>query len=438
MSLKRKSRAKTSFLLQLDEKGIPIVPLDKDGKPDLGRLIRFTRKHVKKWSAEKLAKLYGEEVDGRPVTARWIQAMEKYNEVPTDPKRRLVLATLLGIPPFLFGLSEEFIKAQEEAAILSILKREKSIDIREYRNALESYWKSYYTSTARYAISDVKQRINNLHNTVLYVSINQKGVMQRTLCDYLILMANIARDQRHYEIAIQYLNDAVILARENGHNDLRAAALYRRGYVFFDRWEILQNPRYLTYAIRDYEAARKLDRYVGPQLKGSILLEGGHAYAHIAYTDRERKHAINMIDEGGKIAQQGNAEDIEDNEYFLKLSEYVYHNDRASAFLASGWYNTAYDELLLVKEGTNPNLQRRYAYHNILLARTFVGQKLYPIATTTVENALLIVKSIKSSVHIARIAKIYKDLKDSPYCDSAEVASLGVGLMKAQHLHLFH
>lgn len=437
MSIRRQPRTKKSYLLPLDENGMPIIPLDDDGKPDLGRLIRYTRKHINKWSAEKLGKLYGEKIDGRPVTARWIQSMEKNNDIPVDPKRRLILATLLGISPFLFGLSEEFIRSQEISSSQNLSHKEKSIDLKDYDSTLRSYWKLYYANTVHDNILDIKRRINNLENLILYTSTNQKRTMQRTLCNYLILIANMARDQKEYEIAISYLNNAAILAKENEHNDLYAAALYRRGYVYFDMWDIFRNSEYLARSIKNYEAAKKLDRYVGSSLKGSILLEGGHAYAHTVLTNQDKNQSLKMLDQGGKIVQQSNFEQLEDIEYFLKLSEYVYHNDKASAFLAFGWYNTAYDELLLVKEGIAPGFKRRNAYHNILLARTFSGQKLYPIATAAIEDALSTIKSIKSSVHLARIAKIYRGLKESSFGKSTEVASLGVELMKAQNQRLF-
>jgi transcriptional regulator with XRE-family HTH domain len=70
---------------------------DEHGYPNAGQVVRHYRL-LKKWSPAQLGEAMGK-------TARWVQAMEKENQVPEAISRRRALATILGIPPFLLGLA---------------------------------------------------------------------------------------------------------------------------------------------------------------------------------------------------------------------------------------------------------------------------------------------------------------------------------------------
>src|SRR5258707_14522382 len=80
--------------------------LQPDGWPNAGEVMRDFREALG-MSAADLGTLYGEATQPHrlPVSARRIQQMEANNEVPVDIERRRVVAELLNIPAYLFGLA---------------------------------------------------------------------------------------------------------------------------------------------------------------------------------------------------------------------------------------------------------------------------------------------------------------------------------------------
>src|SRR5712691_11701042 len=101
-------------------------PFDPDPNdenfPHAGQVIRHYRL-MKKWTPAQL----GEALDK---SARWVQTMEKDNEVPELISRRRALANMLNIPPILLGLAsiEHIITPQTIAEAVDTTKKN-SIDI---------------------------------------------------------------------------------------------------------------------------------------------------------------------------------------------------------------------------------------------------------------------------------------------------------------------
>ena len=118
------------------EELLALVAQQKQGQPNYGLLLRYFRKRMG-WKVWELALYYSaalraeglEEEEIEPLTVQRIYAMENQNKVPRDQKRRWILATLLDIPPFLFGL--------EALPATPSLFAWKSVDMVEYRAKLE-------------------------------------------------------------------------------------------------------------------------------------------------------------------------------------------------------------------------------------------------------------------------------------------------------------
>ncbi len=70
-------------------------------------------------------------------------------------------------------------------------------------------------------------------------------------------------------------------------------------------------------------------------------------------------------------------------------------------------------------------------------ASAHLEKKWYPTVTQTANEALIQLKTLQSSLNIARLANIHQCLQASDYGNSREVAELGVGLLKVQYPYLF-
>jgi hypothetical protein len=445
-----------SYGLPVDADGKLAVPLDKDGEPDYGRVLRYYRKEVHDWSAEQLARAYSQalrhdDAEGKleeeevEVTARWIQLMEQKNRVPTDPKRRWVLARLLSIPPLLFGLQPltKVITAPEKASGLTILKRG-SLDLETYQTQLRSYDDSFYLSAQTDLPQRIKASLCDLHDALPYT--RQKEQIMELLSHYHQLFSTFAKDKLQFPAAIAHLNKAIIVAREGKQDELRAAAIYRRGAVFLNMADLesresSRRQEYIVAAIRDFDAARSLTSPSSdPHLRGWVLLDAGYMRSFIAQTSMDLREAFRLIDESEAFIERcaGQADP-----YFAKFNRQVYLGLRAEAFLGSPlrglrFPDDALQELDQSVTPTDLGFTRRSARNTMSQAKAYFYKGYYPMATALAADALDVVKNYKSSVNIARLTNLYEDLKESSYGNSSEVAQLGIALLKVQQPHLFH
>jgi hypothetical protein len=336
--------------------------------------------------------------------------------------RRRFLADLLNIPPVLLGIVslEEIVKGQEvnkhmatTQAVASTRKSALAIDTLEYQTSLLSYWESNHVFTAHGAMTDIQTRIDNLYRELPYARREQKVQMMELLCGYHQFIANLLRDAQNYDASVVHLNKAYQLAKKLDNKNLIALVLHRRGITLQEQGKIQD-------AVRDFGEARTYESFLPANLVGSIQLEFGLVAAKDARSDKDRRAALKFLDRGGMIARD--SEHTEDP-HFLKLNTDRYHLSKGSTLIAMGWNNEAVDELSLVN--CSPAQKRRQAYCDILQAQAYANLGMFPMAVSMAEGALLVVQEIKSSVNVARVEKIYRQLLTSSYKNNPEVARLG-------------
>ncbi len=363
--------------------------------------------------------------------------MEQKNRVPQDPKRRWVLATLLSIPPALFGLEPlDYISNVEKTQHILGTIQHKSVDISEQSNGLENCWKLYYSSSTLPSIQEILHRIRTLRENIFYVHAQQKATMMQLLCDYHVVLACILSDQQQFDQAIDLLNVAIPIAKENDLSTSHALALYQHGIILFDRWEMSREQRNQTdlfHAISDFDLAYKIGHSVDSQLRGAILLLAGEARANATQTEKDKTDALTMMDKGWQIAQHNTSDD----KHFVKLNEERYHNNKGSALTAMGRPKAGIDELCSIDGFDSPELLRRHAYNHVLQAKAYTRWGYYPMATTIARDVLTSIRNIESNINLARITNIYHNLKESSYGSSIDVAQLGVELMKTRQPQVF-
>ncbi len=409
------------------QQGYPSFRLDDDGYPHAGSIIKYHRKALQKsdgktWTQADCA-------EALEMTEKAVRAMENDNVGMDSLSRRRLLATMFRIPPALLGLAslEELLKhsfSDEKRNIGAIIQTSgetlntSEVDWQEYRAALNGYWQLHHTRTAEDTLREILVRINHVHQALPYLSGEQERGANALLCQYHIAAGSIMDPIASFNEAIAHLNLAVQVAKKLENKELYAAALYRRGGIFFD------NERYL-HAVNDYDLAREYQASLSVPLREALVLKAGYAHAKIARDETERNAAIALLDSAGNVIRRSDPALMSDDRHFLKLNIERYYLDKGAALIAIGRPSAALDELALVAAQEQSNLPRRYAYSNLLHSQAYADKGFFPIATSTAIDALDIMQEIHSSVNIVRIRKLYEQLKTSSYGNNPEVARLG-------------
>jgi hypothetical protein len=235
-------------------------------------------------SAQELGEVYGRATykEHQPVSARRIHQMEAENDVPTDIERRRVLANLLDIPPFLFGLAALEDVAKQPAETQSVppvrrpalpTKKRIVVDLEEYSTFLAFGWAQFYNNTAHTLVSGLHTRIRTLETVAHEVGGIQAEQAKNLLCPYHFLLIDIARDQCHYATAFNHVSGLLELAHEMDREDVLATALLRSGLTNCGKSHYAAAAFNLKQVLPLVEQAR-------PQLKGYSLQTAGLVLSH--------------------------------------------------------------------------------------------------------------------------------------------------------------
>ncbi len=394
---------------------------DVDGLPVFADVVRYFL-GAKGWSKKQLGYLYGKATLREPYTERWIQMQLKHNSFSTDPKRRWILAKMLDIPPLLLGIATLDDLLGPQVDTLPVTKS-KHLDIEEYRSKLSFYWQDHYKVPSSDFLKEITTRISVLCGTYLYVNALQQKQIIRLLFDYHQIAARTLSNIQRPSSAIAHLNKSYTLAQLMKDDELQALAIFRRGYIFFEKGDRVN-------ALCDFDTSCTFSNRISLPLNCSIELAIGHARAHVAQSEQDMKQALLSIDNAEKVLGRCANED----EHFMQLNEVTYHQDRAEALLGSPLKklrspNKALRELDFAAERIDNATPRRSAWNNVLLAKAYLDKEYYPIATSLAHDALGIFQH--SAWHIRHISKIYEELKRSSYGNSVEVAELWVDIVNA-------
>ncbi|MBV9690672.1 MAG: hypothetical protein JO202_13300, partial [Ktedonobacteraceae bacterium] len=283
-----------------------------NGWPNAGEVMRDFREQ-KAISAKELGEVYGRATykEHQPVSARRIHQMEAENDVPTDIERRRVLASLLDIPPFLFGLAAVEDAAKQSAGAEQgppqkrpALPAKKSIvlDLEEYSTFLAFGWAQFYNNTAHTLVSSIHTRLRTLETVAHDAGGPQAEQAKNLLCPYHYLLIDIARDQCHYATAFNHVNSLIELAQDTGREHVLAAALFRSGATNYAKGQY-------SAAAFNFKQALPLIEHARPQLKGYSLQAAGLALSHTAVTEQEKTLALKQLDQAYAIIRGGPIEE---------------------------------------------------------------------------------------------------------------------------------
>ena len=441
MPSKRHSGSKEPPWLSMDDL-LALVAEEKHGQPNYGAILKYFRVQMG-WKGWQLAQCCSEalgeeglEEETKLITQNWISMMESQNMVPKDEKRRWILATLLEIPPVLFGL--EALPSTPSPLIWQ------PVEVAEYRASLERYCRLLHLGTPHQVLRHIHRRINNLNNTFrLATHPQEKSEMLKLLCEYYILAGQITDRRLGPDEALRLLSNAIAIAREQHFYDLWAYALRQRGYVYLERGGITAMRVGFAEAQPDFEAAkravdeaRSLERYLSPQWYSAILLIAGKVEGQFARNGQELKQGLKLIDRASKQVGQPLSG------ISLVLDEERYHLDKAAVSITSPLRaarspETARQALQDAEKAARFVSKTRQAQRATFWAQSYFVEELYPVATTLAEQALSIGQNIDSPMHMAHVKALYTALRASPYGKDAEVARLGIKLLRVQQPALF-
>ncbi len=403
-----------------------------NGWPNAGEVMRDFREQ-KAMSAQELGEVYGRAThkEHQPVSARRIHQMEAENDVPSDIERRRVLASLLDIPPFLFGLAALEDAAKQSAGseqnppekrLSPPVNQRMVMDLEEYSTFLTFGWAQFYNNTAHTLVSGIQTRIRTLETVAREVGGTQAEQAKNLLCPYHFLLIDIARDQRHFFTALGHANSLIELAHEIDREDILATTLLRSGATNYEKGQYAAAAFNLKQALPLVEHAR-------PQLKGYALQTAGLVLSRMATTEQERTFALKQLDEAYNIIR-GN--ELEEDGSCFRLAEGWYYRQRASTLVVQQRPKDAQQVLKEAERSIGPEQPRRYIYVQISQIDIYLALGYLPIATTAALHVLEIAEAINSKQAVLRVADIYKRLRASEYGNHVDVAELRLKLDQAK------
>ncbi len=418
----------------------------EDGYPCCGEVVRHYRV-LKRLSATKFAEAYGRALGEKAKTRIWVLTMERTNNVPTDITRRRVIADLLGIPYVLLGLSETLAKTplttdvpvpKQVVETPRVAKRETVLAalFTEHEQVLTSYFNGFYCRHGHTALTEVTEATEEIS---LWLPHTREHLQQRgitLIARYHQFGNNVAREQRQHDLAIFHADKAIEHAEEvqkiKPASDLMALVSYRRSITSFEQ-EItrINQPSDYRDAVSHIDAALSHAQSAIPLVNDFISLEWGLIHAHVATSEKEKKIVRERLQGSYGYADLKMSRD---DENYLRNSPSWYHLTYAEALIVLGDYTEAIGELDVAEELTSLNQPRRFAYIDALRAMAHMGLGEYKEAVDYARDALIESKAVKSEYNIARIAKVYRQLREV-YKHSGDLTELGREFAKT-HSHL--
>ncbi|HEU5378004.1 MAG TPA: tetratricopeptide repeat protein [Ktedonobacteraceae bacterium] len=404
----------------------------------LGYMLRERRLELGWDDVTQAAILYGEAVRGVPITRKAYLRMEE-GYLPQSPKRRLILAAMLGLAPAVLGVPEIIGKVTvAPSAPVSSSPKVKALNVKEYRAALLSYWRQGY-SDPHTTMRSISQRIQILHNNVLYCSSSEQEEMKRLLCGFHIRYGDIARKQGFDKSAIEHFRKAIILAHEEGYKELEASALHMYGAYFFDKGDFKN-------ASRQFAASLRLK--ASPAIKGCTLALNGFSQACLATDDIVE--ALMLIEAAEKMLDY--KPEPQDEIGQVVLTPEGFHLFKARTFVASpvkklrvpdAAEEAITETIKLMSPDTRTDRNRRHIAHrqlesNLVMSQVWLDRDYYPIATSLAQDALKIGEKLGSNTYLSFVDRIYTSLQSSSYGKDVEVARLGIQLTKLKHNQMFN
>jgi tetratricopeptide (TPR) repeat protein len=398
--------------------------LGKDGFfPRPGQVVKYYRERKmddkgKAWTQKNLAKTLG-------LTPNGVGDIENRDVGMDDFGRRQFLCKLFGIPPILLGIItpgdvDVLVEKQRKATNTVVLStasatgRKHTMDVQVCREQFASLVAAKI-HREQSPLATALASVDELYSELPHAS-QERSDIQSLLCDYHQFIALLLCDQCNYDVAIEHLNKAFHFAAFG--DEQKALVFGRRGLTLWKAGRVDES-------LKDFGKAWQFEKKLPNNLRGILLLESGRARAQNAGMKQDRSEVLRSIDVVGGIIR---GKRQEEDPHLFQLDLDCYHLYKSSALITIGWNKEATQELALIK-GFSQYPSRR-AYYDILQAQAYANRGMYPDAAGLMESALLGTQEEISEINMARIVKLFRQLQQSPYKDSADVARIDYLLYK--------
>ena len=401
--------------------GYPAFPLDEQGFPQMGPIIKYFRKQMvytdldgseRWWRQQDLADALGLKED-------MIGLMETKNLTEDSISRRRALADALNIPPVLLGIGtladlEAFLQAcgtsQSHGNVSDRTINEHEMSL--YKETLAIHWNMHYAGT----LQDIQTLLywsNRIELAASEHSASQQS-LEELICGYDQLLARAYTDKRQYTDALKHLDSAHEIASVLRNKPLEAAVCYRYIYCRLDQRK---------FALAKAPADRALDlvRYADRSLQGQIYQGAGLTYALTALDEEDRKRAWKLLDLAGNIADE---DDLGVDFHHARFNVGDYASGRADTLITLGQPTKALELLDEADERLPADQKIRRGYIQILQGEAYIKKKEFDTATTYLQDAFDASSVIRSDYNVGYIDRLCKQLGKSSYGTSPAVATL--------------
>jgi hypothetical protein len=172
----------------------------------------------------------------------------------------------------------------------------------------------------------------------------------------------------------------------------------------------------------DYHAAEQKLTNISAPLQAAVLLETALSEARVAASKQQCTAALKKLDRAGRIIRVEHTEAGREKWPYLKVDLERYHLDRAATLIVVGNPEEAQQDLKLLSFSQLKG--RRSVYHLILQAQACFGLKEYAQAALLAEEALPLVRTMRSRVNLERIKTLYKQFQQTSFRNNPEVGRL--------------
>lgn len=321
------------------------------------------------------------------------------------------------------------------------------LDILAHKRNIRLALHLHKTSTAQGLLEDVMKDIHDLEDFGHHVKGHDFYNVKELLIANQLLATKIVKDQRHYEHAYTYANNAVRVAKHLEDGELIATTMYTRGCVKFE-WAqfgtvqqgLLQlDQKKVREAIVDFQHVLDIAHVqrtpLHPQLQGFTCLQIGRAYSLLF--DRQRRtteiHPLAFVEQTENMISCDSIEDVYSRLVVTGtvsgLHWGAYHLNKAEILIALGMHDQALPELKRLQRLTEQTYARdetrNQAWSNVVMAETLMRMGEYQEATYILRNALATFRSINSLQNTATIVDMRSRLASSSYGSSPDVREIG-------------
>jgi hypothetical protein len=328
-----------------------------------------------------------------------------------------------------------------------------SLDREIYRSRLNKIWAHNHTSTAKGLVTSLITDIATISVTLDQISGEDERTARDILCHYLLIYGHIMRDQQQYAEAIIALEEAVKIAECLNNNQLLAVALLRLGNIYHDCGDIALAQSKIDTASGDSTdanakrasadadfqvAAEQFARVhsmknIAPEINIALLMGEGNVQARMAHGQNDTILAARaLLNQAENMIANNYLSDSEGDEYSLfagsiDIAKRRLQISKASALLAANRPHEALQELTdMLDLPPQGNMIRMNAYTNFLWAQAYADTRKLDGAALLAQEALMVMKRIKSEVNIARIHGLYRQLVSM---DSSQIEVIRLGVM---------